>query len=172
VLVLAGLLVAGVLAVVVALMVTGGAPGPSTGDDDASAGGAQRVRLHAVGDYDPDGDGSEHPETVAAATDGDSTTYWTTELYSAFAKPGVGIVLDARSEVELSQLTVFTDAPGFEAEIRASNESDRGFKKISESQSVEAQTTFELSGGSYRYYLIWITDPNGRAHVNEVRARR
>jgi hypothetical protein len=83
----------------------------------------------------------------------------------------VGIVLDARSEVGLSQLTITTDTPGFQAAIRASNRSDGGFKKISEAQTVESQTSFDLSGGSYRYYLVWITDPNGRAHVNEVKAR-
>ena len=27
-----------------------------------------------------------------------------------------------------------------------------------------------VGGASYRYYLLWITDPNTRAHVNEIRA--
>jgi len=170
--ILLGFLLVGVVALVVALIVAGGGPDSLTGNDDASAGSGARVRLHALSDYDPDGDGSEHPETVPDATDGDPATYWTTESYSVFTKPGVGIVIDARSEVELSQLTVSTDEPGFQAEIRASNESDSGFTKVSESQSVESQTTFDLSGGSYRYYLVWITDPNGRAHVNEVKGKR
>jgi hypothetical protein len=169
--ILIGLVLVGIVAVVVALVVAGGGPDPLTGSHDASAGGGARIRLHALSDYDPDGDESEHPETVPAATDGDRTTAWTTETYSAFSKPGVGIVLDARSQVELSQLTIITDTPGFQAEIRASNESDGGFQAVSGSQTVESQTTFDLSGGSYRYYLVWITDPNGRAHVNEVKAK-
>ena len=41
------------------------------------------------------GDGEEHSERVADATDGDPATYWTTETYQAFSKPGVGLVLDA-----------------------------------------------------------------------------
>jgi hypothetical protein len=36
---------------------------------------------------------------------------------------------------------------------------------------VEEQTTFDLQGGSYRYYLIWITSLESHAHVNEVRAK-
>jgi hypothetical protein len=113
----------------------------------------------------------EHPEAVPRATDGDPATYWTTETYSSFSKPGVGIVLDAGSAVELSELTVTTDTPGFTAVIEASNKADGGFKTVSDSQTVEAETTFDLQGRSYRYYLIWITDPNGRAHINEVKAK-
>ena len=57
------------------------------------------------------------------------------------------------------------------AEIRAGDNPNGGFVPFSESQQVGERTTFELAGGaSYRYYVIWITDPNTRAHVNEVRA--
>ena len=80
-------------------------------------------------------------------------------------------MLEAKSEVELSELTVTTDTPGYTAVIEASNRSDSGFKTVSDSQAVEAQTTFDLKGGGYRYYLIWITSLTSRAHVNEVRAR-
>jgi hypothetical protein len=55
--------------------------------------------------------------------------------------------------------------------IEASNRPDSGFRTVSDSRTVEDQTTFDLEGGSYRYYLVWITSLRGRAHVNEVRAR-
>ena len=135
------------------------------------SGGGARVQLHALSDFDPDGDGQEHPETVPAATDGDASTYWTTETYSSFDKPGVGIVLDAESGVELVALTLTTDTPGFTAVIQGSNSPDGGFKTISDSQTVAEQTTFDLRGGTFRYYLIWITSLESRAHINEVRAR-
>jgi serine/threonine-protein kinase len=169
-----GLVLVGVAALVLALVIAGGGTDPLTGDGGGgggSGGSGERVHVAAVADFDPDGDGREHPETAPAATDGDATTYWTTETYSSFDKPGVGIVLDAESGVELSELTVTTDTPGFTAVIQGSNTSDGGFKTISDSQTVEEQTTFDLRGGTYRYYLIWITSLESRAHVNEVRAR-
>jgi hypothetical protein len=167
-----GLVVVGVAALVLALVIAGGGTDSLTGDGGGGSGGSgERVHLAAVADFDPDGDGTEHPEAVPAATDGDATTYWTTETYSSFDKPGVGIVLDAKSSIELSALTVTTDTPGFTAVIQASNSPDGGFKTISDSQTVEEQTTFDLRGGTYRYYLIWITSLESRAHVNEVRAK-
>ena len=169
---LVALLMVGVAALVAALVIAGGGTNSLT-DNLPSAGGGvgARVQLSALRDYDPDGDQTEHPESVPNATDGDVSTYWTTETYSSFTKPGVGIVLDAGSGVELSEITVVTDTPGYTAAIEASNRPDGGFKTASDSQTVESQTTFDLKGGSYRYYLIWITSLNGRAHVNEVKAR-
>jgi hypothetical protein len=161
---LLALLVIGAAALVLALFVAG------TDEPGTGGAGAARVQLRAVSDYDPDGDGTEHPEDVPAATDGDQATSWTTESYRSFSKPGVGIVLDAGRPVELSELTVTSDEPGFTAEIRARKSASEGFVAVSEAQEVGASTTFDLRGGEYRYYLVWITDPNGRAHVNEVTA--
>jgi predicted Ser/Thr protein kinase len=170
--ILIGLVVVGVVALVIALVIAGGGTDSLTGDGGAGGGASgDRVRLVASSDFDPDGDDQEHPEAVSAATDGSTTTYWTTETYSSFDKEGVGIVLDARSGVELSELTVTTDTPGYTAVVEASNRPDSGFKVVSASQTVEGQTTFDLRGGDYRYYLIWITSLDGHAHVNEVRAR-
>ena len=173
--ILIGLIVVGVAALVLALIIAGGGTDSLTGDggggSEGSGGSGDRVRLVASSDFDPDGDGTEHAEAVPAATDGNATTYWTTETYSSFDKPGVGIVLDAKSSLELSELTVTTDTPGYTAVIEASNRSDGGFKTVSDSQTVEATTTFGLQGGDYRYYLIWITSLEGHAHVNEVKAK-
>ena len=151
-------------------MIAGGGTDSLTGNGGAGVANGDRVRLVALSDFDPDGDEAEHPEAVRAATDGSATTYWTTESYSSFDKEGVGIVLDAGRGVDLSELTVTTDTPGYSAVIEVSNRSDGGFKVVSDSQTVEQQTTYNLGGGDYRYYLIWITSLDGRAHVNEVRA--
>ena len=140
-------------------------------DGGAGAASVGSVKLTAVRDYDPQGDGSEHAEAVPRATDGDPSTFWTTETYDTFAKPGVGLILDAGKEVEIEHLQIATDEPGFTAEILAGNNSAGGFVPYSEEQEIGSRTTLELAGGaSYRYYVIWITDPNRRAHVNEVRA--
>jgi eukaryotic-like serine/threonine-protein kinase len=140
--------------------------------DGGSGGGAVgSVKLTAVKDYDPQGDGTEHPDSVALATDGNTSTFWTTETYRTFAKPGVGLILDAGNEVEIEHLEIISDEPGFTAEVLAGNEESGGFVPYSEEQEIGSRTTLELAGGkSYRYYVIWITDTNTRAHINEVRA--
>lgn len=133
--------------------------------------GGGSVKLTAVSDFDPEGGDGEHPEDVPSATDGDAATFWTTETYSNFTKSGVGIVLDAGRPVDLEQIEIVSDQPGFTAAIRAGDRPDGGFVDISDERTVERRTVFELEGGEeYRFYLIWITDPNGVAHVNEVRA--
>jgi hypothetical protein len=140
-------------------------------DDGSGAAAVGKVKLTAVADYDPQGDGSEHPDQVPLATDGDPSTYWTTESYRSFMKPGVGIILDAGKEVEIEHLQIVSDEPGFTAEILAGDNPSSGFVPYSQEEEIGERTTLELAGGkSYRYYVVWITDPNTRAHVNEVRA--
>ena len=96
---------------------------PAGGDEEGGAGGGSGgapAAVTAVASYDPDGDGQEHPEAVARATDKDPSTYWTTESYESFSqtKPGVGLVLDA-GETAPEQLVVRSSTPGFTAEIRS-----------------------------------------------------
>jgi eukaryotic-like serine/threonine-protein kinase len=141
------------------------------GRSDGDGGEVGSVQLTALRDFDPEGDATEHPEAVANATDGDPETFWTTETYEAFSKSGVGLILDAGEKMGLDRIEIVSDEPGFTAEIRAGDNPNGGFVPFSGTQEVGARTTFELAGGaSYRYYVVWITDPNTRAHVNEVRA--
>jgi serine/threonine-protein kinase len=130
------------------------------------------IRLSAVAAYDPDGDGAEHDAEVERATDGDTATYWTTETYQNFSqsKPGVGIVLDAGREVEPSRMTVTSDTPGFQVEIQAGDSTTGPFRAVSDNQTVNETTTYELHDAKARYFVVWITDLDGSAHVNEVRA--
>ena len=132
------------------------------------------VQVDAIADFDPKGDFTEHPESVAAATDRDPATYWTTEEYASFDKDGVGIVLDVGSRLALSSLDVVTDTPGFTAQIFAGSERDGNLTvtDVSDELEVGRRTTFDIDtrDETYRYYVIWITDPNTQAHVNEVHA--
>ena len=142
-------------------------------DGDGSAGATNTpIRLAGIDSYDPQGDNKEeHDDRVQDATDGDSATYWTTESYQdEFTKSGVGVVLDARREVEPKSLTVTTDTPGFTAEIQASDSPTGGFEPVSGSRTVDAETTFTLNDTQARYFVVWITELDGVAHVNEVRA--
>ncbi len=164
---LALLALAAVAAVVAAVLAFGGG-----GDGGGGSGGGKAVRLAGVGSYDPDGDQSEHPEKASLASDGNPATYWTTETYDAFTKPGVGLVLDAGGDVDLSSLTLTTDTPGYTAEIKAS-ESATSFPDatIAGERTVGSSTTFPLDGGKARYYLVWITRLDRLAHVSEVTAK-
>ena len=134
---------------------------------------SEAVSVAGVATEDPTGDG-EHDEDVADATDGDPTTYWTTETYESFDKPGVGLVVDAGDQVALSRLVVVSDTPGFPATIRASGSPTGGFVAVSDQQEVGTRTTFRIDTGGkdYRYYEIWLQLPSGgAARINEVTAR-
>ena len=99
------------------------------------------------------------------------STHWTTETYDAFTKTGVGLVLDAGSEVGLASLTVRTDTPGYTAEIKAGDSPTSFPDVVAGGRTVGATTRFALDGTKARYYLVWITRLDTLAHVNEVTAR-
>jgi hypothetical protein len=152
-----------------------------TGSDDSNGGGSGGSPVHLVASnaYDPQGDGREHEEEVANATDGDPATFWETEDYRGSVtfgnlKTGVGIVFDAGRAVKLGSLTVVSDTPGYVARVEAGSSSTGGFTPVSQSQTVGAKTTFRLSvDPAQRYYLLWITrlaSGYPRTHVNEVTA--
>jgi eukaryotic-like serine/threonine-protein kinase len=144
------------------------------GDDPGAAGDSTPVRLAGVASYDPQGDDrEEHPERVGDATDGDASTYWTTSTYESFSdsKEGVGLVVDAGESRELSQLSITTDTPGFTAEIRAGDAAEGPFDAVvGPSKTVGQTAVWDLAAGEHRYYVVWITALDGRAHVNEVKA--
>jgi eukaryotic-like serine/threonine-protein kinase len=128
------------------------------------------VRLVGVGSYDPYGDHAEHDEDVGKATDGNLGTYWTTEHYDAFTKPGVGLVLAAPRAERVARVTVRTDTPGFTARIEAGLSKSGTFSPVSPLRTVRSSTSFPVQGGAARYYVVWITKLDGVAHVNEVKA--
>jgi serine/threonine-protein kinase len=137
--------------------------------DGASGNGAIPIALEPVGTEDPRGDG-EHDGEVPNAVDNVPATYWQTSSYDfpngEFGKEGVGIVLRASRPPE--ELVVATDTPGFTAEIRS------GGERISESQTVEGETTFALPDDSEATELVvFITNrgPHRSVHITEVTAR-
>jgi eukaryotic-like serine/threonine-protein kinase len=169
------------LAVLATLLVAGGAylllrdDGTSGVLPDGDA-PSKPVQLLGSTGFDPFGDnGEEHDEEAPLATDGDDATDWSTEQYNDFAKPGVGLLLEAPRQVALSRLTVLSPG-GFEAKIRAGNTPTGGFADVSgDWQQVGSRTTFNIdtNGRDYRYYVVWLRLPTsgGRATIYEVRAR-
>jgi tRNA A-37 threonylcarbamoyl transferase component Bud32 len=159
---------------------------PDVGGDGNNGGGGgsppaahlQAVPLRAARTWDPEGDGSEHDDSIGQATDSDPATYWTTEGYDAGLgdKSGVGVVLDAGREASLAEVRVTSDTPGFTAEIRTGSSSEGPFKAVTRSAEVGRAHTFHLEQGTKaRYVLVWITKlahpDKYRAHLNEVTAK-
>jgi serine/threonine protein kinase len=140
------------------------------GSSKPPAAAARPVHLAGVTSYDPDGDHAEHNEDVSKATDGSLGTFWTTEHYEAFTKPGVGLVLAAPRAERVTRVTVRTDTPGFTARIEAGSSQSGTFKPVSPLRTVGSSTTFPVHSAAARYYVVWITKLTGVAHVNEVRA--
>jgi hypothetical protein len=158
----------------VVLLGGGGHHSGGSGGGGGSTGSA--VRLQGVEGYDPQGTGGEHDELAGNATDGNPSTAWTTETYDSpdfgGLKDGVGLMLDTRSSVELSQVTVTTPTPGFTAEIQSGNSPAGVFTPDSSSKTVTGTTTFALNGNTARYYVVWITQlPGDRAEISEVTAK-
>jgi eukaryotic-like serine/threonine-protein kinase len=146
-------------------------------DGEPAAATGSTIRLAGVGAYDPPpGDNAEHDDKAPLATDGDQGTFWRSERYDSDMsdlKEGVGLVLEAPATVEPTTLTVTSNTPGFEAEIRTGGSRDGPFETVvSDPQTIESSTTFELNEASSRYFLVWIKEiPGGtRAEINEVRA--
>jgi eukaryotic-like serine/threonine-protein kinase len=162
-------------AVVIALAVDRGTSGGNHHQGGGPTGG-QAVTLRGTGDYDPDGSPDTHANTASAATDGNASTDWYTQIYASpefgNLKHGLGLVVDAGRSVALKRLAVRTPTPGFTAQVLAGDSAGGGFRPDSSPQNVGENTTFTLNGAAARYYVVWITrlPPGGKAQISEVTA--
>jgi hypothetical protein len=166
---------------VVAYLIVQGIPSWGSGNNNGSPPAGAAVTLHGTTAYDPYGSppGQEHNADAPKATDSDPNTYWETEQYrssfAAIGKPGVGLVLDAGRSVQVRELGIVTQTPGFTAVIRGGTSASGPFDAyLSSPQTVESSTQIALKGGGkYRWYLIWITrlPPNyNTVRINDVKA--
>ncbi len=118
----------------------------------------------------------EHDADAPKATDGNPSTFWYTEHYRSAdfggLKDGVGLVVDAGRAAKLARVTVTSDTPGFTARIESGSSPSGPFTPVSGTQTVNASTTFTVSGAAARYYVVWITSLGSHASVdvNEVKA--
>jgi serine/threonine-protein kinase len=174
-LVLAALIAIG--AVIAVVVLSRGTGVFSIHNSNSGGGGGKPAQLKGVGAYDPYGTNGENDAQAKYATDGIASTYWSTEQYydaPKLDKPGVGLVLDAGRSVQLHQLGIATQTPGFTAEIRAGNSASGPFPDvISPLQQVADGTTLPVSGSPHRYYEVWITrlgQSYNTARINEVKA--
>ncbi|MFM8792113.1 MAG: hypothetical protein ACKOFX_06460, partial [Solirubrobacterales bacterium] len=154
------LLVARVVAAGSAWLISQG----GTGGGGGGAGSGDKVEVASVTDFDPEGDGVEHPEEVEVAIDGDpNASAWTTETYqtdSFGTKSGVGLVVDLGSPRKLSSVQVVTPTPGGPIAVSGANDplpdSLDGWEALGSADSVSDRDTIDLiTLTSYRYLLLW-----------------
>jgi serine/threonine-protein kinase len=167
VMLVAALIITGGTAYLISRGDTGGG-GAGAGGNGAGAGGIQ-IELVDSSDYDPEGDGTEHPEEAPFAIDEDSAgSAWTSETYQTPTfepKSGVGLWVDAGEPVNATAMEVLTPTPGWTLEVYGSNDpipdevadwtSLALVPEVSERQRVELIT----AGERYQYYLLWATNP-------------
>jgi eukaryotic-like serine/threonine-protein kinase len=160
--IIALLLVAGGTLLAVQLISSGTVGGGGGGSNGA------KIPIDQVTDFDPDGDGTEHPDEVGFAVDGNPTkTAWTTETYEQddFGKAGVGIYLDTGKPQVAKELELRTPDPGWDLEVYGADEpppSDlSGWTRVGSAGSVESRQQVDLDNGGrrFRYYLVWANSP-------------
>ena len=142
----------------------------------------ETVSVSGVRDYDPLGDGVEHPELIENLLDEDSSTIWYSETYAnrslGFLKDGVGLVVELKKSFSLQTLLIETSKTGWSGEIYVSetvgaNLADWGTPSTSISAS-QGNATVDLTGTTGSAILIWFTDlgddppPGVRMEISEI----
>ncbi|MFD5280019.1 protein kinase family protein [Streptomyces rubrogriseus] len=125
------------------------------------------ITIAGAHDYDPFGsDGSEYPENVGKAYDGDPGTYWQTSHYASAdfgrLKPGVGIVVDLGKVQQVGKVAL-TFGGDTSVELRSAGATDsepqsfEGYEKVAGGNG----TTVDLKPDKAvqtRYLLVWLTE--------------
>ena len=142
----------------------------------------ETVSVSGVRDYDPLGDGVEHPELLENLLDEDPSTIWYSETYAnrslGFLKDGVGLVVELKKSFSLQTLLIETSNSGWSGEIYVSetvgaNLADWGTPSTSISAS-QGNATVDLTGATGSAILIWFTDlgddppPGVRMEISEI----
>ncbi|TDT28625.1 hypothetical protein EV562_114191 [Streptomyces sp. BK208] len=125
------------------------------------------IAIAGAHDFDPFGsDGSEYPENVGKAYDGDPGTYWQTSHYASAdfgrLKQGVGLVVDLGKVQQVGKVTV-TFGGDTSVELRSGGasgpepQSFEGYTKVADGNgtTVELKPDKELRT---RYLLVWLTE--------------
>lgn len=142
------------------------AAGPPAPSPAATPGRTPSAYVPAsVRDFDPYGDGSESPETVRFAYDGDRTTAWTTAVYRSRAnlgglKPGVGLLADLGTEQTVRTIDIVLPGDGTDVEVRAGNRAaDRAdaFDLVASAPGASGSVTLHPTRPRARYWLLWLT---------------
>jgi hypothetical protein len=164
-----GWVIAGVVTLLVALAAFGatrlGTPQPQTRFAPGGRIEGTPLPIASVIDFDPLGDGREGARTIANISDGDPSTYWTTERYAAgpnFSglKAGVGAVFDLGTPTEVGRAQLLFSAPGCSFELRHSDDRSAAVGRWPVAATVTqspASAPIIFDARRARYWLVWIT---------------
>ncbi|MFF8599252.1 protein kinase family protein [Streptomyces sp. NPDC015232] len=155
------------------------------GDDKEPAADGKPVAIVGAQDFDPEGpDGSENPDQIKNAYDGDPNTAWTTSRYVGYSKfgnlkQGVGIILDLGKVQQVAKVEVaFHGVTSVElrttAEDVSSQPSRLGAFAKQAASSGEQVTLQPAKPVKTRYVLVWLTDlPSGgggyRGEISDIK---
>ncbi|WP_299529617.1 serine/threonine protein kinase [uncultured Streptomyces sp.] len=150
---------------------TGTTQTESGGEDDKNLlESGKPISVVEAQDYDPLGtDGSEKPESIQDAIDGDPSTYWRTSSYysSRFGglKSGVGVVLDLGKVQQVGAVDVSFFGGDTSVELRTSDASSYpsmpdGFTKVAQGTGTKVKLKPDEPVRA-RYLLVWLTELPG-----------
>ncbi|TDX08703.1 protein kinase family protein [Kribbella sp. VKM Ac-2566] len=144
------------------------APPQTSTTPSATTGG--KATIAGAKDFDPDGNGNEHPDDVANTYDGKATTTWTTMSYSRAnlggEKPGVGIYYDLGSPTNVSKVQVALKGDGTSVQLMvpkndggAAPTATDGWKPVAtqENQPEGTVTLTPSAPTETQYVLVWLT---------------
>ncbi|SFE25281.1 hypothetical protein SAMN05216251_102277 [Actinacidiphila alni] len=157
--------------------------GQKAGQDPTTAAAPSPLKIAGLKDFDPNGDGTENPESLPNADDGDAGTFWQTLRYNGAdlgnLKPGVGVVVDLGSAKHVSTVTVDFIGDDTTAQLLAAPKASSamptdlsGFAKVADGSG--AKVTFKPTADlTTRYLLVWLThlppaDGGFRGKISEI----
>ena len=142
----------------------------------------EETPIVAAEDFDPLGDGVEHPELLSNLYDNDSSTTWITETYGhrslGFLKPGVGVVVQLEKAIDLHTIEIETESIGWSGQIFVSSTIGASLEAWGEPVAlIEASSgtaNVDLTGNNGLVVLVWITDlgdapPSLKLEISEIR---
>jgi hypothetical protein len=167
----------------------GDTPTPTPGSPPTAA--AVKLAVTGAGDFDPEGDGSEHPDEVALAHDGKPATAWTTATYETSPKlgnlkPGVGMWVDLGAVKNVASVNIDLVGSGSDVSLYVPDQPDAtaapdslsGWRKVGGQTGAGASTLVTLrQPAQARFVLVWFTKlpPDGqgtyRGGVSEIEVR-
>ena len=126
----------------------------------------EMVSVLGADDFDPLGDGVEHPELIDNLLDEDPETIWYSETYANRSmgglKDGVGVVIELKKPYELQRVAIETANTGWSGEIFVANAPQSALAawgaSVGSITSSQGNATVDLTGLTGGAVLVWFTD--------------
>ena len=126
----------------------------------------EMVSVLGADDFDPLGDGVEHPELIDNLLDEDTETIWYSETYANRSmgglKDGVGVVIELKKPYELQRVAIETANTGWSGEIFVANAPQSALAawgaSVGSITSSQGNATVDLTGLTGGAVLVWFTD--------------